>query len=287
MMFGSVAVPVPDLDRTDFLLMLGANPYASNGSLCTAPDFPGRLEADSSPRRHRRVCRSAPQRDRHRGRPAPRHPAGNRCPSPGRGGEHAPDRGARRPGTPDRPHQRPRRPGDGRGAVHAGVGGAGVRRRGDDDPHPRPPAGGGTDGCGIRADRHVHAGVRHAGLVAGRRRQPADRQPRPRRRGDVLHGRRRAAVHEGQARQRARAQDRARREPRRGPSGGLRRVPGHGPSGGDRDRRRRQGQGADHRRRQPGLVEPQLRAVSTPPSPRSSSWCASTRTSTRPPATPT
>lgn len=45
MMFGSVAVPVPDLDHTDFLLMLGANPYASNGSLCTAPDFPGRLEA--------------------------------------------------------------------------------------------------------------------------------------------------------------------------------------------------------------------------------------------------
>ncbi len=44
MMFGSVSVPVPDLDRTDFLLMLGANPYASNGSLCTAPDFPGRLE---------------------------------------------------------------------------------------------------------------------------------------------------------------------------------------------------------------------------------------------------
>jgi anaerobic selenocysteine-containing dehydrogenase len=45
MMFGSFALPVPDLDRTDYLLMLGANPYASNGSLCTAPDFPGRLEA--------------------------------------------------------------------------------------------------------------------------------------------------------------------------------------------------------------------------------------------------
>ncbi len=44
MMFGSVAVPVPDLDRTDFVVLLGANPYASNGSLCTAPDFPGRLE---------------------------------------------------------------------------------------------------------------------------------------------------------------------------------------------------------------------------------------------------
>ncbi|MBW2314810.1 MAG: molybdopterin-dependent oxidoreductase [Deltaproteobacteria bacterium] len=35
--------PVPDIDRTDFLLMLGANPLVSNGSLCTAPDFPGRL----------------------------------------------------------------------------------------------------------------------------------------------------------------------------------------------------------------------------------------------------
>ena len=44
--FGTpVAVPVPDLDRTDFLVVLGANPYASNGSLCTAPDFPGRIEA--------------------------------------------------------------------------------------------------------------------------------------------------------------------------------------------------------------------------------------------------
>ncbi|MDG2332983.1 MAG: molybdopterin oxidoreductase family protein [Myxococcota bacterium] len=38
-------IPVPDLDRTDFLLMLGANPLESNGSLCTAPDFPGRLKA--------------------------------------------------------------------------------------------------------------------------------------------------------------------------------------------------------------------------------------------------
>jgi anaerobic selenocysteine-containing dehydrogenase len=34
---------VPDLDRTDFLLVLGANPLASNGSLLTAPDMPGRL----------------------------------------------------------------------------------------------------------------------------------------------------------------------------------------------------------------------------------------------------
>ena len=45
LMFGSVTVPVPDLNRTDHIILLGANPYASNGSLCTAPDFPGRLEA--------------------------------------------------------------------------------------------------------------------------------------------------------------------------------------------------------------------------------------------------
>jgi anaerobic selenocysteine-containing dehydrogenase len=46
LMFGDpFAIPVPDLDRTDHLLMLGANPVESNGSLCTAPDFPGRLKA--------------------------------------------------------------------------------------------------------------------------------------------------------------------------------------------------------------------------------------------------
>ncbi|QXJ23181.1 molybdopterin-dependent oxidoreductase [Actinomadura graeca] len=45
-MFGDPhAIPVPDLDRTDHLLMLGANPLESNGSLCSAPDFPGRLKA--------------------------------------------------------------------------------------------------------------------------------------------------------------------------------------------------------------------------------------------------
>ena len=36
-------LPIPDIDRTDFFLVLGANPMASNGSLMTAPDFPQRL----------------------------------------------------------------------------------------------------------------------------------------------------------------------------------------------------------------------------------------------------
>jgi anaerobic selenocysteine-containing dehydrogenase len=42
---GGLTIPIPDVDRTDFLLMLGANPWESNGSLLTAPDLPGRLEA--------------------------------------------------------------------------------------------------------------------------------------------------------------------------------------------------------------------------------------------------
>jgi anaerobic selenocysteine-containing dehydrogenase len=46
LMFGTgLTVAIPDLDRTDFLLVLGANPLASNGSLMTAPDVRGRLRA--------------------------------------------------------------------------------------------------------------------------------------------------------------------------------------------------------------------------------------------------
>jgi anaerobic selenocysteine-containing dehydrogenase len=46
LMFGTgTTVPVPDVDRSDYLLMLGANPLASNGSLMTAPDMRGRLRA--------------------------------------------------------------------------------------------------------------------------------------------------------------------------------------------------------------------------------------------------
>ena len=45
-MFGhQLLLPIPDLDRTDFLLILGGNPAASNGSLMTAADVPGRLRA--------------------------------------------------------------------------------------------------------------------------------------------------------------------------------------------------------------------------------------------------
>jgi anaerobic selenocysteine-containing dehydrogenase len=43
-MFGTMlSVPIPDVDRCEHLLLLGANPLVSNGSLLTAPDMRGRL----------------------------------------------------------------------------------------------------------------------------------------------------------------------------------------------------------------------------------------------------
>jgi anaerobic selenocysteine-containing dehydrogenase len=45
-LFGDpMSIPVPDLDRTHHLLLLGANPLVSNGSLMTVPDARGRLKA--------------------------------------------------------------------------------------------------------------------------------------------------------------------------------------------------------------------------------------------------
>jgi anaerobic selenocysteine-containing dehydrogenase len=44
LMFGTIlSVPIPDVDRCDHLLLLGANPLVSNGSLLTAPNMRGRL----------------------------------------------------------------------------------------------------------------------------------------------------------------------------------------------------------------------------------------------------
>lgn len=40
---GMWTIPTPDVDRTDYLLMLGANPHASQGSLLAAADVLGRL----------------------------------------------------------------------------------------------------------------------------------------------------------------------------------------------------------------------------------------------------
>lgn len=45
-MYGDAfAIAVPDVDRSDFLLIVGANPLESHGSLWAAPNLPGRLKA--------------------------------------------------------------------------------------------------------------------------------------------------------------------------------------------------------------------------------------------------
>ena len=93
LMFGAaLSIPIPDVDRTDHLLMLGANPLASNGSLLTAPDMRG------PPARHPRAGRQG-----RRDRPAPQ-PHGGAC---RRASLHPPGHG-RAPAARD--PQRDRRP---------------------------------------------------------------------------------------------------------------------------------------------------------------------------------
>ena len=46
LMYGHwLSMAVPDIERTDWLLVIGANPAASNGSLWTVPDFRGKAKA--------------------------------------------------------------------------------------------------------------------------------------------------------------------------------------------------------------------------------------------------
>jgi formate dehydrogenase len=60
-LYGSALLfPIPDLERTDFLLMLGANPFVSHGSLLTAPHLRETLRA--IPKRGGRVVVVDPRR---------------------------------------------------------------------------------------------------------------------------------------------------------------------------------------------------------------------------------
>ena len=46
MMYGhGLLIPIPDIDHTEFMLILGGNPLASNGSIMTVPDVEKRLKA--------------------------------------------------------------------------------------------------------------------------------------------------------------------------------------------------------------------------------------------------
>ena len=44
-MYGhGLMIPIPDIDRTDFLFIIGANPLVSNGSMMSSPDFAKRMK---------------------------------------------------------------------------------------------------------------------------------------------------------------------------------------------------------------------------------------------------
>ena len=45
MLGAGILIPVPDIDRTDFMLIIGGNPVVSNGSMMTAPNVQGRMKA--------------------------------------------------------------------------------------------------------------------------------------------------------------------------------------------------------------------------------------------------
>ena len=117
---GGLNVPVPDVDRTDHLLMLGANPFASNGSLATAPDWPGRIERAGGAGRRGRGGRPPSVAHRRGGdRVGADPPRRRRLPPDGDGaGDH--QRRARRPRPVRRSgHRARRRRGRGR-SLHAG-----------------------------------------------------------------------------------------------------------------------------------------------------------------------
>ncbi len=78
-------VPIPDLARTDFLLIVGANPLVSHGSVLSAPRIKDQLHAITGARRARRRRRPAPLGDRARVRarlpstPTPTRGCCSRC----------------------------------------------------------------------------------------------------------------------------------------------------------------------------------------------------------------
>jgi anaerobic selenocysteine-containing dehydrogenase len=106
LMFGTMlSIPVPDVDRCEHLLLLGANPLVSNGSLLTAPDMRGRLRRIRE-RGGKVVVIDPPHADRRGRRRAPLHPPGRGRPAPGGDDLHAGPGGARGAGASRRDVER-------------------------------------------------------------------------------------------------------------------------------------------------------------------------------------
>jgi predicted molibdopterin-dependent oxidoreductase YjgC len=96
--------PIPDIDRSDYFLMLGANPLASNGSIWTVPDVKKRIKALKQRGGKLLVLRSAAHGNGGTGQRTFAYRAGQRCAVSRRAAEYAVCRGSRRPGTAGRIH---------------------------------------------------------------------------------------------------------------------------------------------------------------------------------------
>ena len=283
-------VPVPDVDRTDFLL----DARRQSVRVERQPGDRARLarahRGDARPRRQARGRRPTPQPDRRGSRRVDRDPPRHR-PVPARGdGPHAlVDEGLVDLGTVAeyvnglRRRWSPRwRPYD--ADAVAGVTGVDA----DDDPAPRARARRRADGRGLRPHRHDHRRVRHASRAGSstsstscpatsivraarcsRRRPPGGSNTRgkPRAGRDLRLGARTSRV--------------------RGLGATLGELPAVVPRRGDRDARRRPDPGDVHDRRQPGAVDSRTAARLDAALERSSLWCRSTSTSTRRRGTPT
>ena len=129
-MFGHYAVlPIPDIERTRHLLVIGANPAVSNGSLMTAPAVREKIKTIRA--RGGKVVVVDPRRTetaRHASEHVAVRPGGRPLPAAG-DAERDLRRGPGAPRPPGRPLRRPRptcalSPGSGRperAAAHAGV----------------------------------------------------------------------------------------------------------------------------------------------------------------------
>ena len=284
LMYGhQLLLPVPDIDRTSYFLVFGANPMASNGSLMTVPDFPQPAPRAQGARRPDGRARPAAHRDRQGRHRAPLRPARlRRVRAAGdaaravRGGARprrrrtstALDRG-RRAWSPTSPPSAP--------SAASGV-------PADDDPAARPRVRGRRRRRGVRPDRRVDAGfgsvcqwaIQLLNLLTGnldreggamftepgdRRGRRRARRPRPPRR-VAQPGARAARVRPASCRSRCCA--RRSRPPGDGQIRAMLTIAGN-----------------------PVLSTPDGAAARRGRSPASTSWSRSTSTSTRPPGTPT
>ena len=275
LMFGApLSIPVPDVDRTDHLMILGANPLVSNGSLLTAPDMRGRLRAIRE--RGGKVVVIDPRRTRTAEAADEHHfirPGGDAhlllgiahtlfeegLADPGGIGEHLNGldevEALARDFAPETV------------AGACGIEAGEIRRMA------RELAAADTR-CGLRADRHLHPGVRRPCELAGRRGERAHRQPRPARRGDVHEGGRGRAQHVRRARHRQGFLDRPLAEPRARAARGAGRAARVLPGRGDRHPRGGADPGAGHQRGKPAASR---RRTPTGWSAPSGSWTSCSR----------